>query len=90
MSTHTFEDFKRRFDALSDYIEKTQAAVSKGVLGDLTTLDNQVLALCKDVESTGGQAAKDAQPLIADMIRQLDDLAAALQAYKAQQEQDGS
>jgi len=89
MTSQDTPDFKPRFKALAAFITQTQNNVEAGTLGDLSQLDKEVMSLCKDVEAVGGQTAKDAQPMIADMIARLDGLSAALNAYKANKEQQG-
>ena len=73
-----FAEFEARFQGMMDVIDTAIAKTKAGEPVDLSRLDDDIIAICMDVKKAGPDIAQQAQPLIADMIARLDDLAAAL------------
>ena len=84
-----FSHFEARFQAMMDFIDTGIAKTKAGQPVDLSRLDDDIIALCMDVKKAGPDIAREAQPLIADMIARLDDLAAALRDVQDRQGGEG-
>ncbi len=82
--------FEDRFHELISFVEEALHKVQEDEMPDLSDLDGRVSNLCRDVESAGQEAAESVQPLMADMITKLDELAMVLTEYqqKAQETPD--
>ncbi len=83
------DELKQRFEDLIAYINKANEDVLSDKVGELTELDKDVTALCRDVESAEPELARDIQPLMAEMISKLDELAQSLTEFQQRQEENG-
>ncbi len=83
------DELKRRFEDLIAYINKANEDVLDGRIGELADLDKDVTALCRDVESSEPALARDMQPLMAEMISKLDELAQNLTEFQQRQKENG-
>lgn len=80
------EEFNERFTALIGVIDNALAAIEGGTMPDLGTLDSDVAALCREVEKADAALAQGVQPLMAEMIGKLDQLAQGLMEYQQKTE----
>lgn len=71
-------DFKKRFDDLIGFIDNSLADVRAGNLVEMESLEKIVATLCADIEKADAETAKDTQPMMAQMITKLDELAQGL------------
>ena len=76
------QNLRSRFDGLITLIESAHQNIESDVLIKLSTLDQDVDALCKDVENSEPKVARDVQPLMAELITKLDGFAQGLIAYQ--------
>ncbi len=83
------DELKRRFEDLIEYIHKANEDVIGDRVCELTKLDETVAALCRDVGSAEPAVAKDVQPLMAEMISKLDELARNLTEFQQRHEENG-
>ncbi len=81
------DDLKRRFEDLIEYINKANEDVLNNRIRKLADLDQTVTTLCHDVEAAEPVVAKDIQPLMAEMISKLDELAQNLTEFQQRQEE---
>ena len=68
-----------RLQELIEFIEKANHSMDEGAVPSLGNLDQTVALLCSDVEKSEPEIARQAQPLMAQMITKLDELAVKLQ-----------
>lgn len=76
------QNLRSRFDGLITLIEKAHQNIESDILMKLSTLDQDVNALCEDVEKSEPKVARDVQPLMAELITKLDGFAQGLIAYQ--------
>lgn len=74
--------FEEQFRDLISYIEESTEEINSGKMADLTNMDHKVAALCESVENADTEVARSTQPLMAEMIAKLDQLAQALNDYQ--------
>lgn len=76
------EDIRARMEKLNDYIMQAEDTVRGGKMTDLGSLDKDIADLCMKAVSLPPVEAKDLQPLMADMIGNLERLGAALKDFR--------
>ena len=84
MSGQDKESLTQRFDELLAFIDQANSTVLNGKMPDLGNVDKKVALLCKDIEGADPEIAKQTQPMMAQMITKLDELAQSLNEYQAQ------
>lgn len=67
-----------------DTINQAQNDVAAGKVKDLSFMDKDVAVICNDIMKLSPDEAAQVQPIMADMITRLEQLAGSLQAYKDQ------
>lgn len=80
----TSEQIQTRMRELTDFISQSAQSVREGRMVTLHHLDDEVAALCDAALALPPAEAKQIQPSMAGMIAQLEDLARALEQYRAQ------
>ncbi|HEU4838203.1 MAG TPA: hypothetical protein VFS88_02205 [Micavibrio sp.] len=76
------EDLHAKMEKLNDYIIQAEDTVRGGKMMDLGSLDKDIADLCMKAVSLPPPEAKDLQPLMADMIGNLERLGAALKDFR--------
>lgn len=82
------QDLKQRFEGLIEFISDTNDKIQDGTMTELENLDQDVMALCQDVENSTPEIAKKMQPLMAKVISSLDELAQNITTYQNNQKSD--
>ena len=77
-------NFKTRLENITDQIESAQKDLIAGILADLGDMDKDITILCREIEASPPEIAKEMKPLIAGMISELDELAISLSTYQTQ------
>ena len=75
-------DIRARMEKLNDFIMKAEDSVRDGKMTDLGSLDKDIADLCMKAVSLPPVEAKDLQPLMADMIGNLERLGSALKDFR--------
>lgn len=75
-------DIRARMEKLNDFIMKAEDSVRDGKMMDLGSLDKDIADLCMKAVSLPPVEAKDLQPLMADMIGNLERLGGALKDFR--------
>ncbi|NCO02803.1 MAG: hypothetical protein GW903_01265 [Alphaproteobacteria bacterium] len=65
-----------------DTINQAQNDVAAGIIKDLSFMDKDVAIICSDIMKLNPDEAAQVQPIMADMITKLEQLASSLQTYK--------
>lgn len=76
------DELQTRMRDVCDYIMSSTAQVEAGEMVNLSGLDDDVAALCERAIALPPQDATQIQPLMADMISQLELLGNALRDYQ--------
>lgn len=71
-----------RLNQTIDTIIQAQNDVAAGKVKDLSFMDKDVAVICNDIMKLNPDEAAQIQPIMADMITRLEQLASDLQAYK--------
>lgn len=79
------EDIQKRLGELSNFILESTRTVESGQMIDLSGLDDEVASICDRVVTLPPQQAAQAQPLMAEMIGNLERLGQALKEYQDRQ-----
>lgn len=72
----------QRLQDLIVFIDEANASMDRDAVPTLNNLDQKVAKLCMDVEQSPPVIAKQIQPLMAQMITKLDELALKLQDFQ--------
>jgi hypothetical protein len=78
----TPEQLRTKMEQLNDFVLDAAARVSEGEMVDLSGMDRDVAAVCTKAVSLPPDQARDIQPLMAEMIGNLERLSTALKDYK--------
>lgn len=73
------ENLTQRLNDLIQHIEKTKILLANGEVTPVNNLDQTIASLCADIEQSTPKVAKSVQPLMAQMITKLDELALIIQ-----------
>jgi len=84
----TEDELQSRIEKMVAFVEAADSAVQQDELKDLGDLDNDITALCNDVEQADPEIAAGLQPDMAILIARLDTLARHIKAFQTRQEQD--
>jgi hypothetical protein len=76
------EDIRVRMQNICDFIASSITDVDAGLMVNLSGLDDNVAALCERTISLPPDEAQQIQPLMAEMINNLDRLGKALRDYQ--------
>lgn len=80
----TAEQLGRRLSELIAFVEQASQDVQAGKIPNLHNIESEVAVLCKRVETSTPDIARQVQPLMGEMIGKLDQLAQELTEYKQQ------
>lgn len=75
-------EIREKMENLKTFIQDAEASVRDGKMVDLSGLDKEVAALCQRAISLPPQEARDLQPLMAEMIGDLERLSIALKDFR--------
>ena len=75
-------DIRTKMEKLNDFIVNAENSVRDGKMMDLGPLDREIADLCMKAVSLPPLEAKDLQPLMADMIGNLERLGTALKDFR--------
>ncbi len=75
-------ELRSKMEKTNDYILDSEAKVLAGTMVDLTGLDKEVGVICQKALAMPPNDARDIQPLMAEMIGNLERLSLALKNYK--------
>ena len=78
----TYEQIREKLESLKFYIQDSEASVRTGKMVDLTGLDKNVSQICTRALSLPKAQAGELQPLMAEVIGELERLSIALKDYK--------
>lgn len=78
----TPDDIRARMEKLAAFIQDTEDTVRGGTMVDLTGLDREVALICNRAVALPPAQARDIQPLMAELIGNLERLSTALRDYK--------
>lgn len=70
--------------SLTEFVIEADNQIRDGNMVDLSRLDEEVGNLCDRTVALSAEDAQEVQPVMAEMINQLESLSLALQEYKAQ------
>lgn len=73
---------RNKMDKLKDYILDADASVRVGKMVDLTGLDKDVAVICTQALALPANEAHDLQPLMAELIGNLERLSGSLKDFK--------
>ncbi len=79
---NTREKLEKRFEDLIRRLEDASMEVNSGRLGDFETLNRDIADISLDVQKSPPETARALQPQMGKVIARLDELAAAILAYK--------
>ena len=79
-------DFTKRFEDLIDFIDASIVEVRGGKMVAMDELESIVAKLCADLEKADAETAKSTQPLMAQMITKLDELAQGLVDFQIEKQ----
>ncbi len=82
------QEYEERFQELTGFVEDALTKVKGDEMPDLSNLDERVSGLCSDIESADDETTARVQPMMAEMIGKLDELALALTEYQAKIQSD--
>ncbi len=80
-------DIRLQLEKLIETIELASIKVSEGYVIELPTLQAEVEALCARVIKAEPHDARSMQPLMADLISRLDELAEHLEDFKSKKQE---
>lgn len=78
----TPDDIRAKMEKLSSFILDAEDKVRAGKMADLSGMDREVAVICNKAVSLPPDQARDIQPLMAEMIGNLERLSTALKDYK--------
>ena len=78
-------DLQTKLEAMIRVVHDAQVQIDQENVADLSSLERDVGALCTCMSTTSPADARELQPLMAEMIAALDDLAKSLQRLKEKQ-----
>ena len=73
-----------RLQDLIRFIDESHISMDNGSVPPIKNIEAQVVQICVEAEKSPPEIAKQAQPLIAQMITRLDELAVKLQSFTEQ------
>jgi hypothetical protein len=73
---------RQKMEDLRDYIRDAEEKVSAGTMVNLQGLEKTVSEICRYATSLPPDQARDVQPLMAELIGELERLSIALKDYK--------
>ena len=76
------DEIRARMEKLSAFIQESEDKVRSGTMVDLSGLDREVALICTKSVALPPEQARDIQPLMAEMIGNLERLSTALKDYK--------
>jgi len=76
------EEIRTKMETLNDFILDAEAKVRGGAMADLSGLDKDVAVICTKAVTLPPSDARDIQPLMAELIGNLERLSTALKDYK--------
>ena len=76
------EEIRRKMETLRDYISDAENIVAGGKMVDLSGLDKNVSVICTQAIALPPDQARDIQPLMAEVIGNLERLSMALKDFK--------
>ena len=76
------DEIRSRMEKLNDFIQDSEATVRGGKMADLSGLDKDVAVICTKAIALPPSDARDIQPLMAELIGNLERLSTALKDYK--------
>lgn len=82
MSDELLSEFEDRFASMIVIIDGALDALQASKMPDLGSLDSDVAKICRDVEAADPAIGQKVQPLMAEMIGKLDQMAQALMEYQ--------
>jgi len=71
-----------KMETLNEFILKSEDTVRGGKMVDLSGLDKDVAVICTKAVSLPPEQARDVQPIMAELIGNLERLSLALKDYK--------
>lgn len=74
-----------RLHDLIRFIDEAHISVDNGSVPPIKTIEQRVVQICVEAEKSPPDIARQAQPLIAQMITKLDELAVKLQSFTEQE-----
>lgn len=78
----TPEQLRTRMEEINEFVLKAEDSVRDGNMVDLSGMDKSVAMICTKVIALPGAQAREIQPLMAEMIGNLERLSGALKDYK--------
>lgn len=78
----TVEDIKTRMQELTSFVIDANNSINGGQMVDLQGLDDEVASLCDRTLALPPQRAAEVQPLMAEMISQLEELGRSLEIFQ--------
>jgi hypothetical protein len=76
------DELRARLEKLIETVRAAKDKADAGESVDLSGLEKEVAALCRETATMGAAAAQELKPAIAEMISRLDELAASLVEYR--------
>ncbi len=78
----TPDQLRTKMEEINEFVLKAEDSVRDGKMVDLSGMDKNVAAICTRVIALPPAQAREMQPLMADMIGNLERLSTALKDYK--------
>lgn len=75
-------EIRAKMEKLTDFIREAEATVRGGKMVDLSGLDREVAVICNKAVALPPLEARDIQPIMAELIGNLEHLSSALKDYK--------
>lgn len=75
-------EIRARMEKLTEFIIEAESDVRNGKIVDLSGLDREVAVICTKAVALPPNEARDIQPLMAELIGNLERLSTALKDYK--------
>lgn len=80
----SLEDLSARVQRLNDFLTDAEIHISDGKVADLAGLDREVTAICSKASALSAEDALQFQPVMADLIGNLERLAFSLRDFTEQ------
>lgn len=78
----TPDQLRRKMEEINDFVQDAETRVRNGEMVDLSGMDRDVAAVCTKAVALPSEQARDIQPLMAEMIGNLERLSTALKDFK--------
>lgn len=75
-------EIRQKMEQMNDFILDAETKLREGTMTDLTGLDKEVAVICTNAVALPPAEAHDLQPLMAELIGNLERLSMALKDYR--------